>query len=97
VSAREYLQAFWPAVSASAAMALAVTALRATVLWGEPLIVRFALQVVVGACVYVSVIMIWHRARIDVLLQFRNALRPARSTGRINGAGGSREDSHAQF
>jgi PST family polysaccharide transporter len=69
VSAMEYLKAFWPATSGVAAMAVAVGALMAVLPTGVPIAASLALQVAIGACVYSSVILVFHRDRIEVLLQ----------------------------
>ena len=73
VSRKEYFSAFWPAISASAAMVLAVILLKALIAPDMQLVVRLLLEVLCGAAVYVGVVLAFHRHRIQILLQFRNA------------------------
>jgi O-antigen/teichoic acid export membrane protein len=74
-SGREYLRSFWPAVSASIVMVLAVLLLRALLPAQVPLPMRLLLEVLCGACVYVAVVLAFHRERVDVLLKLRDSWR----------------------
>jgi O-antigen/teichoic acid export membrane protein len=70
-----YLRALWPALSATAAMAIAVLLVRfAAAHW--PMAGRFAAEVAVGAVTYLGVVLALHRGRIEA---FRGLLRGARS------------------
>jgi PST family polysaccharide transporter len=60
---REYLQALWPALSATVVMSLVVIAVKATVPVAWPLALRFASEVAAGAVVYLSVIGMAHHHR----------------------------------
>ena len=75
VSKMEYLRAFWPATNGILAMAVAVLSVRALLPAEMPLVVGLAVQVALGACVYFAVILGFHRARIEVLLQLARQLR----------------------
>jgi O-antigen/teichoic acid export membrane protein len=70
-----YVRALWPALSATAAMAIAVLLVRfAAAPW--PMAGRFTAEVAVGAITYVGVVLALHRSRIEA---FRGLLRGARS------------------
>ena len=71
----EYLRAFWPATNGILAMVVAVLTLRAVLPASLPLVASFGLQVALGACVYLAVILAFHRARIEVLLQLAKQWR----------------------
>jgi hypothetical protein len=86
VSAMEYLKAFWPATSGIAAMAAAVLTLAAVLPPGLPIVFDLALQVGLGAGVYFFVILGFHRARIEVLLQLVNWRRSGGAAAASNAA-----------
>jgi PST family polysaccharide transporter len=81
VSTREYLRAFWPAVSASIAMAVVVLACRSGLLPELPLLARLALEVAAGASIYSLVILTWHRPRVQILLDLVKAWRSGKAPG----------------
>jgi PST family polysaccharide transporter len=69
-----YLRALWPALSATAAMSLAVVLVRlAGADW--PLTARFAAEVLAGALTYLGVVLALHRGRVEA---FRGLLQRAR-------------------
>jgi len=76
VSNRAYLQALWPAFSASVAMAVSVLAVRWAAGEHWSLATRFAAQVGAGALAYTLTLLLLHRPR---LVAFYSALQAARA------------------
>lgn len=79
-SAREYVRALWPALSASLAMAAGVVAVRAAAVSWPPGL-RFAVEVPVGAALYVGVVLALYRPRVEAFRALLAAARAAKHSG----------------
>lgn len=79
-SVGQYVRALWPALSASLVMAAALLAVRAAAgPW--PLGLRFAVEVSVGAAVYVGVVLGLYRPRVEAFRGLLAAARGAKGSG----------------
>jgi O-antigen/teichoic acid export membrane protein len=83
--ASAYVRALWPAIASSAVMAIMVLTARRLTPASYPLIAQFAIEVVVGAVSYTSVIMLRHGARarafLALLTRFRGGQAAEEQTG----------------
>jgi len=64
----EYMGALWPAISGCILMAIAVELLKTLRNPGWPLYLDLALEILVGAIVYVLALVLMHRKRLRVIL-----------------------------
>jgi PST family polysaccharide transporter len=74
---REYLQALWPAASASLVMAAAVLAVKWTVGASVSRAASFSAQVVAGVVVYAATCLALHRGRLAAFARGMRAMRAA--------------------
>ena len=80
MDAREYIRALRPATEGILIMTLGVLALK----WGLaplsiPTLARLILEIVIGAILYVSTVLLLHRGRISIFLQLAKNARQARA------------------
>ena len=63
----DYLRALRPALEGSAVMTVAVLLVKPLRAILEPLVLRLTIEILTGAVVYIAVIAIFHRSRLDAL------------------------------
>lgn len=79
MKASEYLRALRPALSGTIVMIPAVEWAKYSLAPPRPLVLRLALEVAVGALVYLATLWLLHKERVLVLIQTAKNLRPRRS------------------
>ncbi|HUN62519.1 MAG TPA: lipopolysaccharide biosynthesis protein [Candidatus Sulfotelmatobacter sp.] len=71
----EYLGTLWPAISSCAVMSVAIAGLRLAAPETWPLSLRLTAEVLVGVIAYAVALVLFHRQRLQAMLQFVKAWR----------------------